>query len=988
MRWLASGLLAVLLALPVASAQPVPLTFSSLGVRDGLSGYVITALARQGQDFLWIGTQRGLCRYDGARVRVFSRATVGVEALPDDDIRAIALDARSGHVWAGTRTGRLVRLDPATETVETVAHVRWSGNLAALHVDGGGRVWIGAETLLRFDPATGRVDEALPAPVHALAPSPDGSLWAAQVGQLVRIETAASAAASSITIGSGEVVQALVWQGRTAWIGTRQGHLYRWTPGEAPERMARPAAGGAIRTLAPSNRYPHLLWIGTDGQGLEAFDTRTGGRFSYREGPVPGALTHPDVHALLEDAEGVLWVGTGFELNRAQVARPRFDAHFVVAGGDTLRGAVWGLHAPRRDVAYVTLARQGLFRYSRDTRRSEPVAGAEDLTLAISVHEATGGTLWVAGVYAALYALDEEGQRSTYPLPAPTQLVHSITAWPARPHLLLVATREAGLVVFDTVARAVVARYHTISDRPLASNYVWSVTPSPHDPDVVLVAMRYGGVARLNLSTGESVAYRARQSGAEAGCLPTDDAIVATESQDGSMWIGTYGGGLTQILPDGQTCRTLEASLLPFSDVSAIYEDGQGRLWLATSGGLALYDPAAEAVTHFDERDGLLSSVFHYDARDRSPTGELLLGGPAGFHIFHPDTVRVDTLRPDVALMSVAVDGTPVGRDRWQEGRLTVAHHQSDVVLGFAARSLRDPDRTRYRARIAGLNTGWLELGRQGEVRFPFLPPGRHQIELMAAGPGGYWSRTPAVLALTVRPPFWAAWWFWLAASLSIGAVVAAAYQYRLRQLRRIELTRRRIADDLHDDLGSKVSSVALRLELAACDSTLPAPPRQALHDLAAQTRSIVSDLRDAVWLVDTGRDALSELVERFESAGPGLVPGARFRLHVEALSQPQLLLPMEARRHLYLIFKEALHNAVAHGQAHAVTVRLAEAEGRFTLAIRDDGRGFVPDAAREGRGLSTMQRRAEALRGTLRVESIPGEGTTVHLVVPMLPHA
>ena len=978
--------LAVLAALALrgAAAQPA-LTFSHLGMDDGFSGYALPALDRQGHGFLWVSTQRGVDRYDGQRVRPYAAASQGPRRMPDDDVLSLSAGAGpDAPVWMGTEDGYLLHYNPRTDSVEHVAAFPAAGAVRAL-AQTPGAVWAGTSTrLVRYDRARGQAEVVVGEGVAALHASPDGTVWAALGRAVVAVGPGRP---RFYPLPGGDAPTALAEADGALWIGTAGGHLYRLAPGDTLARRVDGFAGGArLAALGASRVFPGVLWAGTRGRGLAAYDTRTGGARVYTSTGRPGALSQDDVLALVEDDEGVLWVATQYGLNRAVLDPITFRARAVARQGRALTGSVFTLHASRLrpDRVYVSIYRQGLFAYNRRTAQSVRVPGTAGLDRVVALYEDADGTLWIGGYGASLYAVEPaRGQRRAYAFPGPVGVVHTLTALPGRPGVLYAATRDGGLYGFDTRRRQFVAHYDTASAPALPGNYAWSASAAARNPAVLYVAFSGGGVARLDVAAGRVTAFRAGGAGAIPGCLPSDDVIVATEAADGSIWAGTYSAGLVHIRPDAGVCRRVAPETLPYSDVSAIHEDARHRLWLATSRGLALYDPARDAVARFDAADGLPSATFHYQAQHRAAGGELLLGGPRGFVIFDPDTLAVDTMRLPTVLVGATAGGRPLARGAWQGQTVTLPYNRSDVRAEVAVLALRQPGRNHYRVRLGG--GAWRELGAQPDVLLPALAPGLHHIEIAGAGPGGAWSRQPAILTVRVTPPFWRAWWFWTALGTLFVGLVAGGYHYRIRQLRRVEQTRRRIADDLHDDIGSKISSVALQLDLAARAAGLPDAFRDHIAGLTEQARGVVGDLRDAVWIVDSGRDALADLVARMEQVAPGLAPAARVRFRHDGLAREKVLLEMETRRHLYLFFKEALHNAARHGRPAVVDVVLRERGDALVLTIADDGAGFDVDAPHDGRGLQTLHRRAAALGGRAAVESTPGTGTTVTLDVPGL---
>ncbi len=175
---------------------------------------------------------------------------------------------------------------------------------------------------------------------------------------------------------------------------------------------------------------------------------------------------------------------------------------------------------------------------------------------------------------------------------------------------------------------------------------------------------------------------------------------------------------------------------------------------------------------------------------------------------------------------------------------------------------------------------------------------------------------------------------------------------------------------------------MALRLDMVGRSDAMPEAARDALTLLSSTARSVVGDLRDTVWLVDADHDDLASVLSRMEQFAVATLGG---RGHVEAPAHvPTRTLSMEARRDLYLLFTEALHNAVRHGDADRVVVRIEAGPGRVGFAVEDDGVGFDPAEVERGRGLTTMARRAQALGGDVTWSAREGGGTVVRFQAPL----
>lgn len=357
---------------------------------------------------------------------------------------------------------------------------------------------------------------------------------------------------------------------------------------------------------------------------------------------------------------------------------------------------------------------------------------------------------------------------------------------------------------------------------------------------------------------------------------------------------------------------------------------------------------------------------------------------PALFYGADPDAVVV--ILDEIVILVLCV-GLLVAsrRPAWVE-RLGRTLLGAVLVIAGAAIAADDAARADY-----SFTAAWLGLVLLvGVSSVPFRPRqafviwailGLFALTLALAFPGVSGSEGPS------RPVA-----YFLLTGFILTGISALLYSGRYRQYHALreaeqlreqlaEQERQRIADDLHDDLGSKVSAFALRLALAA----ERAPDRQTqreLQALAGQTRGLVDELRDTIWLVDAQHDALGALVERIRSAAADLLPD---RVVISADPLPvSILLSPATRRAVYLATREALNNAAKHARPNRVSVHLSLDAHEFVVAIQDDGVGFDVAHARRGHGLGSLDRRLRSAGGTCAVESRPGYGTRVTLCVPL----
>jgi signal transduction histidine kinase len=427
---------------------------------------------------------------------------------------------------------------------------------------------------------------------------------------------------------------------------------------------------------------------------------------------------------------------------------------------------------------------------------------------------------------------------------------------------------------------------------------------------------------------------------------------------------------------------------LPGSAVYSVLEDASGSLWLGTSQGLVRFDPTAppgQRFRTFTGADGVGNVEFNRHAALRTSDGMMYFGGMDGLTGFDPARITVNDFAPPVQITRIEVS-TRQG-DRLVEptalDRLELAPGDTTVRFQYAALSFTAPLRNRYAYRLDGFTNAWVDAGTRRTTQYTNLPPGAYVFRVRGTNNDGVWSEREASLDVVVRPALWQAWWFRPLVGVTLAGAVVAAYRYRAAKQREVDRLRMRIAGDLHDDLSSDLSGIAVVADLLRQNDGLSDAERDDLGSIRDASLRMADGLRDIVWYIDPDHDSLESTVRHMRNVAATLLRDIPHRFTAELPGRDQTL-AVGARRNLFLVFKEAVHNIVRHARASAVEIVLTVSGGGLRLEITDDGQGFEPDAAGGGHGLASMRRRAADSGGHLLVRSQPGEGTTVALTMQM----
>lgn len=478
------------------------------------------------------------------------------------------------------------------------------------------------------------------------------------------------------------------------------------------------------------------------------------------------------------------------------------------------------------------------------------------------------------------------------------------------------------------------------------------------------------------------------------------------EDSDGAIWIGGYDGGLTRYKNGVMKKITKRDGL--FSDgVFVILEDDAGWFWMNSNQGIYrvrrqelndFADGRIESITSvsYGPEDGLMNVEGNggkQPAGLRAKDGRMWFPMAKGLAVIDPATAKPETAPPPVLIEETRIDGKPF--DISADG-IRVEPDQVALEIDYTALGFVGAERMRFRYRLENLDEVWTEAGTRRTAYFSHLPDGEYVFRVAAANYDGVWNTQGASVKIVIVPPFYRKWWFYTLAATGLFGLITLIYFLRLRQLHafseaRAEFARRliesqegerhRIALELHDSIGQTLAVIRNRT-LLGMDAEELGKMREQLQQISEassialqETREIARNLHPAQ-IENLGLTAaLRSLVESIEKA-----TGLRCEADIIEISQKNL--PYNASINIYRIAQESLTNIIKHSGASKACVRLRIENEKLVLSIEDDGRGFTDGMKPHGLGLTGMRERARMIDADLTIDSHPGEGTKVRLVL------
>jgi two-component sensor histidine kinase len=460
--------------------------------------------------------------------------------------------------------------------------------------------------------------------------------------------------------------------------------------------------------------------------------------------------------------------------------------------------------------------------------------------------------------------------------------------------------------------------------------------------------------------------------------------------QDGTLWAATEGG-LSRV-KNGRVSTLTGRNGLPCDTAHWVVEDDDA-FWLYMACGLVrIARPELDAwvtdskrtiqATVFYSSDGVRSRARNggYSPRvAKSADGRLWFLPSDGVSVIDPRHLPFNSLPPPVHIEQITADRKPYE----MSSNLRLPPLARDLEIDYTALSLVAPEKIRFRIKLEGWDPDWKDAGNERKAFYSNLPPRDYRFRVMASNNSGVWNEAGASFNFSIAPAYYQTSWFLVLCACAVMSIAYSIHRYRVARLLQLERVRTRIATDLHDDIGASLSQIAVVSEVLSQDGNANDQFREALSQIATDSRELVASMSDIVWAIDPRCDHLHDLVQRMRRFASDMFTtrGIRFQF---AASAADLRLSSEQRRHIFLVFKEAVNNIVRHSDCTEAEISLDLQANTLVLRVGDNGRGFDCSRTNSGKGLSSIRARAEALGG--RVEVAQGEdcGSRITLTLPL----
>lgn len=947
--------------------QTLPLV--NYTIQNGLPEATVYAAYTDVSGYLWVGTQGGAAAFDGRQFRVFDSQL----GLPDNHVTAITGDG--SRVYFGHRSGAISFY--SNNSVNQFTHkdfvnksainaMLWQNQSLYLATQGNGLFCITfsnkGSSIKHFTTKQHLVSDT----INKLIAKNNGEMWTATTKGLSVFNTLTEQVTAALQPTVNQNILSVYQQPNgILWYGTTSGAFY--LDPDKPDvpvkkitlsqglvddyiNMIRGDKKGNI-WLATNNGVAKItndiIKCFTRANGLlseQVYDiaedrehniwlAQDDGISSYKESPFELYTTHDglvynEVYSIIEDDKHNYWVGTsqGITVFNPQTTPAKHIMTFTQKNG-LPDDFVYKVFMDSRKNIWIACTNKGAVCYLPDKKRflvfdrSNGLAGKE----VVSINEDKRGRIWLA-------------------------------------------TLDSGIAVYNYDKKQMQSYK---SGHGFVSNSVWTVYRDPKGE--MWLGSRDKGLIHFDTQTDKFTIVPGQEK------LTNRDFGSISSDSKGNIWIASIGGGIFKY--DGKSFKQYGIRQgIRSNNPYFIFCDRADRIWLGTNQGIDLFDPGTLTTRNFGRNDGFMGIETNQNAIYQSRNNDLWIGTVNGLMRYRFTNAEENTIAPIVYITKkhLLFNDQDLHRDR-------LTYKENHITFDYLGISLSNADKIRYSYLLDGFDAKWSPLSTESRVSYANLPPGKYAFMVKAGYKGGNWS-APVSYSFVISPPFFKTWWFIALVCAAVYGIASTLYRYRVNQLLKLEKMRNKIASDLHDDIGSALSSISIFSEVADQQLKQESPherTREVIGHISYHSRAMLEAMDDIVWAVNPKNDHFNDLAVRMREFAIPLLEARNITFDININPDIQnTRIQMEARKNIFLVFKECINNIIKHSHCTHIWVSVNKLNNQLEFVVIDNGRGFDQNQKNNRNGLGNMQKRAAEMKGVLQINSRPGNGTMIKLLV------
>ncbi len=420
------------------------------------------------------------------------------------------------------------------------------------------------------------------------------------------------------------------------------------------------------------------------------------------------------------------------------------------------------------------------------------------------------------------------------------------------------------------------------------------------------------------------------------------------------------------------------------------------NLWISHNSGISSFNTITEKIKNYTTNDGLQSNEFNTYSFCKTSNGQLLFGGINGLNSFKPNEMNNNSIPPKLQLTQLYINDTlnNTGHNAGELKKLLLPFSKNTLAFSFTVIDYAYTTGNYFLYKLDGYDNTWIQANNKENIRYSNLPYGNYTLMVQAVNANGIKSATVYELPIKIKTPWHKSRLFrLLMLAIIICSIITLVRSYYKRKLQKrlailekqqaIEKERTRIATDMHDDFGANLSRIKFLSEKIKIQSSNDLLTTD-LEKISSYSDEMSEKMNEIVWALNQKNDTLGDLLAFSRSYAAEYLQPYNIQLEF-GNANPEIIIPGEYRRNIFLVIKESLHNVVKHSKANKVSINFTF-NNQLHIIISDNGKGIDFDNVRQfSNGLENMKKRIESIAGTINIQN--SNGTLIDIKIPIIEH-
>jgi ligand-binding sensor domain-containing protein/two-component sensor histidine kinase len=984
-----------LFCIPFITQAQQQLVFEPVHDASGNSLPEVTFVYQDHTGFMWFGSTNGLYRYDGRKTIVFRHDIKNKNSIPSSNIWQVSEDSEN-RLWISTQKG-VVMLDSGRKVFTSIfpekdnAVQQRMPYTTALLIDKHDQLWFCS--YLGLHHLNTKTGERKTFPIYDSIPytsrhkavgvirEDHDNLWLATTVGICRFNTTdltwkyfLDKTGSPDELPLYNTIQDLLTENDTlmwasCWGGgikkfdrikeTFQTHVYE---NHVPRHQwgTRNIAKNIVMLKAGHEKK---YWVATLDRTLAQFDP-TSGMFDFISDKNSKGFNAGSVNGIWY-ADGLMWVSTNTEFYKVNLEPPslkpiRFDQLIKQQGKEVVHLA----SDTAREQLYIYTFSKELFRWDYKTNELNSIPISIKTTISL-IHVLPDGKLLIGA--DGLYVFDPD-KNSFEHINKDYGSERNVSYFKKGYYLITTFTRGVWLwcegnndllPLITSQGESLTQKYPTLNHALVA-----------HDRKIWL-ATHHDGLVCYDSATNKTKVYKATPEG-----IPLLIFYWIEEDEEGKIWASSS---------DGLICIDNGVIVKHYTTADGLPTDAvlkvlirHNNVWIGTTRGLVHLDKVKNKMTTYSQQHGL--DRYNLDFSDIAllSNSRIAIGESGRILLLDLDQQKAIQPPPKTMITTLLI----AGKEQEMKKGCILGYQQNQLSFEFAAFNYATPRLVHYAYKLDGADRVWNYSGNTNSANYAGLTPGHYTLRVKGSNNGSLWS-DESIFSFTIQPPVWQTVWFRALLIIAIACLAYIIYRYRINQLIKVHQMRNQIASDLHDDVGSAISSISLFAGMARMKQGKEVD--ELIEKIEETSRETINTMSDIVWSIEPANDNFQNVLRKMKQFGEQLAAplNIAFRFSTD-LDIEKLSLNMRQRKNIYLVYKESVSNACKHAQPTEISVTLQKNSKALVMTVNDNGRGFDANQESSGYGIGSMKARMTELNGKLEIISSTQEGSTrIVLTVP-----